>query len=52
MNAPPSEWFEDTTKSTPAPVVGPVQETPEWLRTLEVYQFLFDAHALDRRSYK
>lgn len=58
MNAPPAEWFAPTPTKVTRPAEKPVtvpKETrskPDWLRTLEVYGFLFDAHARERRPYK
>jgi hypothetical protein len=58
MNAPPAEWFDpkpkpaNVPKETPAVVRKETRSKPDWLRTLEVYGFLFDAHARDKQPYK
>ena len=53
MSAPPSEWFEPAEKVvTPKPAPTPTRSKPDWLRVLEVYGFLFDAHAREKKPYK
>lgn len=53
MNPPPAEWFTPPKKEEKKPEVPtPIRSKPDWLRTLEVYGFLFDAHAREKKPYK
>lgn len=53
MNPPPAEWFDVPVKVDPPPDVSLETRTkPDWLRTLEVYGFLFDAHQREKTRYK
>ena len=57
MNPPPAEWFTPQENPKEKPKENPKVSTstrskPDWLRMLEVYGFLFDAHARETKPYK
>ena len=57
MKPPPKEWFEPKKVSENSPDIPEVQpreqrSTPDWLRLLEVYAFLFEAHETVKVAYK
>jgi len=57
MKPPPKEWFEpkkgsEISKGTPEVHTREHRSTPDWLRLLEVYAFLFEAHETVKVTYK